>query len=306
MSGSYGLSEDQLALRQAAREFARKEMFPLGMEVERTRQEVPVEILKQMGSLGFLGLDIPVEYGGQGFDTLTCAVIMEELSGGWFSASSYAMALGMGPVLAGGSEKQKQALLPAICRGDIIPAFALTEPTGGSDAAAIKTFATKDGSDYVLKGTKIFITNAHRADVLVVFAKTNAGAARGKGISAFLVYKGTKGCTIGQRFRTLAHNANPISEVIFDECRIPCENLIGEEGKGFDYVHATFAKFRAVYGSRCVGVAQAAMDYAIDYAKGASSSTSRSRLTRHSIQDCGRRDEDRGGASSVVSGGVDR
>ena len=266
MSALYSLSEDQQSLRQAARRFAQQEMFPISMEIERDRREVPLDFLKKMGSLGFLGLDVPTEYGGQGFDTLTCAVIMEELSGGWFSGSSFCMALGMGPVLAGGTEKQKREYLPRICKGEIIPAFALTEPTGGSDAAAITTFARKDGSDYVLRGTKIFITNAHRADIVVVFAKTNNEAARGQGISAFLVPKGTKGFSTGQKFRALAHHANPISEVIFDDCRIPAANLIGEEGKGFSYVHATFAKFRAVYGSRCVGVAQAAMDYALRYA----------------------------------------
>ena len=104
MSALYSLSEDQQSLRQAARRFAQQEMFPISMEIERDRREVPLDFLKKMGSLGFLGLDVPTEYGGQGFDTLTCAVIMEELSGGWFSGSSFCMALGMGPVLAGGTE----------------------------------------------------------------------------------------------------------------------------------------------------------------------------------------------------------
>jgi alkylation response protein AidB-like acyl-CoA dehydrogenase len=158
--------------------------------------------------------------------------------------------------------------LRGICRGEVVPAFALTEPAGGSDAANISTRVSREGDGYVLRGQKIFITNAHRADVLIVFARSRADAPRGKGISIVLVDKGTPGLVIGQRFETMGHAANPISEVVFDDCRVPRENLIGTEGEGFSYIQKDFGKIRAVYGSRCVGVAQGALDYALQYANG--------------------------------------
>lgn len=264
---SYRLSEEQQDLRQAARRFAQEVLFPRAMQVEREGAEFPFDVLKQMAELGFLGLDVPQAYGGQGFDTLTSAVLLEEISGAWFSAASYAMTLATGPILAAGTEEQKRRYLPALCRGEIVTAFALTEPSGGSDAASIRTFARRDGSDYVIDGTKFFITNGHRADVLVVFARTRKDAPRGEGISIFLVDKGTPGFSVGQRFRTMGHTANPISELRFEGCRVPAENLVGEEGQGFRYLQHDFAKIRAVYGSRCVGVSQWAIDYALRYAQ---------------------------------------
>lgn len=263
----YQLTEEQRDLRQAAHRYGREVLAPRAMEVERDGTDFPSDVLRQMAELGFLGLDIPQEYGGQGFDTLTSAVLLEEISGAWFSAGSYAMTLATGPILAAGTEEQKRRYLPALCRGEIVTAFALTEPTGGSDAASIRTFARRDGSDYVLNGTKFFITNGHRADLVVVFARTRKDAPRGEGISIFLVEKGTPGFSVGQRFRTMGHTANPIWELRFEDCRVPAGSLIGEEGQGFRYLQRDFAKIRAVYGSRCVGVSQWAMDYALRYAQ---------------------------------------
>lgn len=264
---TYELTSEQLALRDAARKFAREVLHPVSMETEKAHRDFPSELLLQMGKLGYLGLDIPPEYGGQGLDTLTCGVILEEFSSRWFSAASYPMTLATGPILFAGTEEQKRHVMPRLCRGEIVTAFALTEPDGGSDAASIKTHARRDGDDYVINGRKIFITNAHRADVLVVFVRTDPKAARGGGISIFLIDKGTKGLVIGERYRTLGHQANGISEVIFEDCRVPKRALVGEEGKGFTYIQRGFAtKVRAVYGARCVGVAQGAMDYALQYA----------------------------------------
>ena len=262
----YQFSEEQRALREAARSFAQGVLIPAAAENERTGEEFPKAILRDMARHGMLGLDVPVEYGGQGLDTLSCALILEELAAGWFSSTIFAMNLATGPLLAAGSDAQKKKYLGGICSGEIVPSFALTEPAGGSDAANIKTRVSKEGDGYVLRGQKIFITNAHRADVIIVFARTSADAPRGKGISIVLVEKGTPGLKIGQRFETIAHGANPIWEVVFDECRVPRENLIGAEGEGFSYIQKDFAKIRAVYGSRCVGVAQAAIDYALQYA----------------------------------------
>ena len=264
---TYELTTEQLALREAARKFAREVLHPVSMETEKAHRDMPSDLLLQMGKLGYLGLDIPVEYGGQGLDTLSCGVILEEFSSRWFSAASYPMTLATGPILYAGSEEQKRHVMPRLCRGEIVTAFALTEPDGGSDAAAIKTHARRDGDDWVINGRKIFITNAHRADVLVVFVRTDTKVARGGGISIFLIDKGTKGLVIGERYKTLGHQANGISEVIFEDCRVPKSALVGEEGKGFTYIQRGFAtKVRAVYGARCVGVAQGAMDYALQYA----------------------------------------
>ncbi|MBM3525037.1 MAG: acyl-CoA dehydrogenase, partial [Alphaproteobacteria bacterium] len=263
----YELTAEQKDLREVTRKYAREVLHRASMETDRAGADFPAEILKQMAELGLLGLDIPTKYGGQGFDTLTCGVVLEEVSAAWFSAASYGMTLATGPILFAGSEAQRQRVLPPLCRGEIVTAFALTEPEGGSDAAAIRTFARRDGSDYVINGAKIYITNAHRADVIVAFVRTATDAPRGKGISIFLIERGTKGCTIGSRYRPLAHRSNGISEIVFDDCRVPRDCLIGEEGEGFSYIQRGFAtKVRAVYGSRCVGVSQGAIDYALQYA----------------------------------------
>ena len=262
----YTLTDDQKALREATRRFAQGYLVEAASRTEREGADFPVEALQAMARQGVLGLDVPAEYGGQGLDTLSCAVILEELAAGWFSSTIFAMNLATGPLLAAGSPEQKRKYLGGICNGTVVPSFALTEPAGGSDAANITTRVTRDGDGYVLRGQKIFITNAHRADVIIVFARSSSDAPRGKGISIVLVEKGTKGLQIGQRFDTIAHTSNPIWEVVFDDVRVPKENLIGGEGEGFSYIQKDFAKIRACYGSRCVGVAQAAIDYALQYA----------------------------------------
>ncbi len=264
----YRLTDEQKQLREAARRFAQGYLAAKAADTEKKGIDFPQEALREMAKHGFLGLDVPAEYGGQGLDTLSCAVILEELASAWFSSTIFAMNLATGPILAAGSPAQKEKFLGGICRGDVVPAFALTEPAGGSDAANITTRVTRDGDGYVLRGQKIFITNAHRADVIIAFARSEPGAPRGKGISIVLVEKGTPGLVIGQRFDTIAHTSNPIWEVVFDDCRVPKENLIGIEGSGFSYIQKDFAKIRATYGSRCVGVAQGALDYALQYATG--------------------------------------
>lgn len=262
----YSLSSTQLELRDVAAKFSREVLLPAAAEATEKQHDVPAALIRQMADLGFVGLDIPEEYGGAGFDTLTSAVICEELAGAWFAASSYATILGASPILYAGSDEQKRRFLPALTSGDMITAFALTEPDGGSDAASISTSAERQVDGYVINGTKMFITNAHRADFLVVFARTDKNAPRGSGISLFLVEKGTPGFLIGQKFRMLAHEANPICEVVFDHCRVPLVNRLGDEGGAFSYIQKDFARVRAIYAARCVGVAQWAMDYALQYA----------------------------------------
>lgn len=264
---AYQLTEEQESLRDAARKFTDEVLVPAMMEVERAGIEFPNELLRQMGSLGFLGLDIPEEYGGQGFDALTCAVIQEEISVASFCASAYPTSLAAGPIIVAGTEEQKRRILPKLCAGEFVLAFALTEPAGGSDAASITTLATRKGDHYVINGRKMFITNSRRADVLVTFVRTQKDAPRGEGISILLVERGSPGLSVGPAYRVMGHSANPIADVIFDDCRVPVENLVGAEGDGFRHIQKGLSKIRAVYGSRCVGVAQGAMDYGLRYAQ---------------------------------------
>ena len=261
----YRLNDDQRTLKLAAREFAQRELVPISTEVERAGAVLPRDVLKRMAERGFMGLDVPREYGGLGLDALSCAMILEEIAAVWFSASSYPMTLLTGPLLFAGTDAQKRQYLPRVASGELITAFALTEADVGSDAASIQTYARRDGDDWVIDGRKIYITNGARADLIVLFARTDRDAPRGGGISLFLVEKGTPGFSVGQTFDTIAHSANPIAELIFEQCRVPGSSLLGEAGSGFRYIQVGFAKTRAIYGARIAGVAQGALDYALSY-----------------------------------------
>jgi alkylation response protein AidB-like acyl-CoA dehydrogenase len=263
----YTLTDTQVELREAARKFARDFMAPAAMKADETREHVPESLIGEMREHGFLGLDIPEEHGGLGLDALTTAIIMEQLSGGWYTAATYCMNLSAGPLLAVGSDEQKRKYLPAIASGEIVPCFAITEDIGGSDASQLQTFASRDGDEYVINGTKLFITNAHRAGVVTLFARTTKDAERGKGITIFLIEKGTPGMKLGQKYRTLGNTGNPIWGLVFEDCRVPASAVLGEVDEGFSYMRFGFAPTRAVYGARCAGVAQAALDYAARYAQ---------------------------------------
>jgi alkylation response protein AidB-like acyl-CoA dehydrogenase len=262
---TYRLTDEQIRLKEAARRFSRTELAPIAMDVEREGGLLSRETLKMMAEHGYMGLDIPPEFGGLGLDALSCAVILEEMSAVWFSAASHPVTLLTGPLLFAGTLEQQRRFLPRVASGDCITAFALTEPDAGSDAASISTFAHRDGDDWIINGRKIFITNGARADLIVLFARTDRDAPRGGGISLFLIEAGTKGFSVGREFDTIAHTANPIAELIFEDCRVPASCLLGGEGEGFKYIQVGFAKTRAIYGARCAGVAQGAIDYALDY-----------------------------------------
>jgi len=175
------------------------------------------------------------------------------------------MTLLTGPLLIFGTEAQKQKYLPGIASGDILNAFALTEPEAGSDASSIQTSARQDGDDWIINGRKIYITNGARADLVVLFARTEKDAPRGEGITLFLIEKGTPGFSVGQKYDMLAHTANPVAELVFDDCRVPGSCILGEPGGGFRYMQVGFAKARATYGARCAGVAQEALNYSLSY-----------------------------------------
>ena len=262
---NYRLTDEQRRLKQAARDFAQEALLPIATRVERAGEPLPREALALMAERGFMGLDIPEAYGGLGLDTLTCAIILEEISAVWFSAGTYPVTLLTGPLLFAGTEEQQNKYLPKVASGELITAFALTETDAGSDAASIQTFAERDGDDWVINGRKIYITNGGRADLIVLFARTEKDAPRGGGISLFLIEQGTPGFSVGQTYETIAHTANPIAELVFDDCRVPNSCLMGAPGEGFRYIQVGFAKTRAIYGARCAGVAQGALDYALSY-----------------------------------------
>ena len=215
---NYRLTDEQRSLKEAARRFAENKLRPIALETERKGEAMPREALKLMAENGYVGLDIPTEYGGLGLDIMGCAVVLEELSSVWFSASTNAMSLLTGPLLVFGTDEQKQNYLPAISSGNLLTAFALTETDAGSDASSIQTFAARDGDDWVINGRKIYITNGARADLIVLFARTDRDAPRGEGITLFLIEKGTPGFSVGQKYDMLAHTANPVAELVFDDC----------------------------------------------------------------------------------------
>jgi alkylation response protein AidB-like acyl-CoA dehydrogenase len=262
----YELTWEQKEIKALAADIADNYLQPWAELTESENGLFPRELVRFLARRGLAGVDIPVEYGGPGLDVLTSALVMEEIARGWFAATTYATTLTTGPILMAGTDEQKKRYLPAIASGEIVTAFALTEEGAGSDAGALGTTARLEGDEYVIDGRKIFITNANIADVLVVFARTDPTAGRGKGISMILVERGTAGLEIGRLFGMLAHGANRICEVRFEGCRVPRANRIGDDGRGFDYIQVGFAKSRALYAARCVGLAQAALDYASRYA----------------------------------------
>lgn len=264
---SFRLSSDLIELRLAARSYAKKRLAPAAMETEANGAQFPRELLKDMASAGMMGLDIPKQYGGRGLSVLATAVATEELAGGWFSATSYSAAMSAGPILEAGNESQKQKYLPGVASGDLVVSVALTEPNVGSDAGALETAATPTDAGYILSGTKIFISNANVSDALLVFARVVDGQSGKPAATMFLVPKGTSGMNIGRRIKALGHGANPIFEVNFEGCFVPSENVVGPIGDAFECMRVGFAKTRTYYGARCVGVAQAALDYAAAYAQ---------------------------------------
>lgn len=265
---NYGLSELALDIRGMMREFAEARVKPVRAELDESGQ-FPTEILRELGRMDLMGLYIPVEYGGtfEG-DSMPNLIAVEELSRVCIGVSvSYAATgLGADPILIGGSDEQKKKYLPPLASGEKWAAYALTEPNAGSDAGAIRTTAVKKGDKYVLNGTKQWITNGGEADIYTVFAVTDK--ARGaRGVSAFIVEKGTPGFSFGKKENKLGIRASATRELIFEDCEVPAENLIGREGTGFIWAMKTFDVSRPGIAAQGVGLAQGALDEAVTYAK---------------------------------------
>ncbi|WP_371796528.1 acyl-CoA dehydrogenase family protein [Streptomyces sp. NBC_01718] len=261
------LSEEQEAVRQLAKDFVAREITPHVVEWDRA-ENVDRSIVKKLGSLGFLGLTVPEEYGGSGGDHLAYCLVTEELGRGDSSVRgivSVSLGLVAKTITTWGDEEQKRQWLPRLTAGEAIGCFGLTEPGTGSDAGNLTTKAVRDGDSYVINGTKMFITNGTWADVVLLFARTGDTPGH-KGISAFLVPTDTPGLTRRTIHGKLGLRGQATAEVVLEDVRVPATTLLGPEGKGFSIAMSALAKGRMSVAAGCVGIAQAALDAAVGYA----------------------------------------
>ena len=269
----FTLSKEHEMARTLFREFAEKEVKPLAQEVDET-EEFPRATVEKMAKLGFLGIPVPKEYGGQGCDPLTYAMCVEVLSkvcGTSGVIVSAHTSLCCDPIMTYGTEEQKQKYLVPLAKGEKLGAFGLTEPGAGTDAQGQQTKAYLDGDEWVLNGSKIFITNGKEADVYVIFAVTSVvedkRGRKKKMISAFIVEKGTPGFSFGTKEKKMGIRGSSTYELIFTDCRIPKENLLGAEGKGFGIAMHTLDGGRIGIAAQALGLAEGALNNTIAYVK---------------------------------------
>jgi len=264
----FALSKKHEMFRTLFQDFAMQEVAPLAAEIDETG-EFPWVTVKKMAALGFLGLPFPSEFGGAGADTLAYTMAVEEISRACAATGvilSAHVSLGAHPLYQFGTPEQKARFLVPQAKGEKLGAFALTEPNAGTDAAGQQTTALLEGTDYVLNGSKIFITNGEVADIYIVFAMTDRSKGL-KGISAFVVEKGTFGLTFGPQENKLGIRASSTTELIFEDCRIPASNLLGKEGDGFKIAMQTLDGGRIGIAAQALGIAQSALDESLRYAK---------------------------------------
>lgn len=261
------LSEEQEAVRRLAEEFVAREVTPHVVAWDRA-ENVDRSIVKKLGALGFLGLTVPEEYGGSGGDHLAYCLVTEELGRGDSSVRgivSVSLGLVAKTIASWGNEEQKRQWLPRLTSGEAIGCFGLTEPGTGSDAGNLATRAVRDGGDYVINGTKMFITNGTWADVVLLFARTNDAPGH-RGVSVFLVPADTPGLTRRTVHGKLGLRGQATAELVLEDVRVPAATLLGPEGKGFTVAMSALAKGRMSVAAGCVGIAQAALDAAVRYA----------------------------------------
>lgn len=263
----YGLTEEQKEIVELTRKIAREQVLPVRAELDE-KEEFPWKIMNILADAGLFGIYIPQEYGGLGFGNFENCLAIEELSKYCIGVSVSFAASGLGayPLLLYGKEEQKKKYLPLIASGKKLGAFGITESGAGSDAAAIRTSAVRDGNGYVLNGVKQWITNGGEAEIYSVIAKTDKSKGP-RGASAFIVEKDTPGFTFGKKEKKLGIRASSTRELVFEDCRVPKENLIGREGMGFIVAMKTFDQTRPGIAAQGVGLAQGALDAAIEYAR---------------------------------------
>lgn len=264
---SYGLNEEEQVMFDLVREFAEKEVAPRAAEIDRTGQ-FPWDLKEQMANLDILAMPFPTEYMGIGASDLLVVMAIEELGRHCASTSLLLAAhhLGATPIILFGNEQQKQKYLPPLAKGQWLAAYALTEPEAGSDAGSMRATAVKKGETYVLNGTKHFITCGGLAQVNVVFARTGSQPGT-RGISAFLVEKDAPGFSVGKIEHKMGIRGSQTTELVFTDCEVPAENLLGREGEGFKVAMATLDRTRPNIAAQGLGIAQGAFDFAVDYVK---------------------------------------
>jgi alkylation response protein AidB-like acyl-CoA dehydrogenase len=265
---AYQLTEEQRMIQAMVREFAREVVLPTAAERDKTK-EFPRDNLTQMAELGLMGMNAPPEYNGAGADTVSYSLALQEIA---YACASTAVIMSVhnsvacGPIYLFGSEYLKETYLKPLAAGEKIGSFALTEPGAGSDPSSQKAKAVKEGDHYVINGTKMFITTGKNSDLTVVTAYTDKEI-RHRGISAFVVEKGTPGFSVGKEEEKMGLRASDTVELIFEDCRVPEENLLGQEGDGFMIAMASLDGGRIGIASQSVGLGQACLDAAVGYAK---------------------------------------
>jgi alkylation response protein AidB-like acyl-CoA dehydrogenase len=264
----FRFSDEQLMIQSMVREFSRKVIAPTAAERDRTKA-FPADNLKKMAELGLLGMMVPPDYGGEGADTISYVLALSEIA---YSCASTAVVMSVHnsivceSILRFGSEEQKTRYLPQLATGRMLGAFGLTEPEAGSDPVSQMTTAVRDGDEYVINGTKRFTTTGQNSHLVIVTAKTDESQ-RHKGISAFIVEKGTPGFKVGHLEDKMGLRASDTTDLNFDNCRVPARNLLGQEGEGFKLAMTALDGGRIGIAAQSIGVAQAALDAAIRYAQ---------------------------------------
>ena len=265
---SFGLSEEHLMLQDMVRKFAEEEIAPKAAHYDKTG-EYPFENVAKMAELGLLAVSIPEEYGGAGMDTISYLLVIEEISKACASTGVIAAvqnSLANYPIYKFGTEAQKQKYLPKLSSGEMIGAYSLTEPGSGSDAVAMSTRARKEGDKYILNGTKCWVTNGLGASLFIVYATLDP-ALKIKGVCAFIIEKGTPGFTVGIHQEVMGVRASGTVELMLDNCEIPAENLLGQEGEGFKIALSTLDVGRLGIAAQAIGISQACLDYSIKYSQ---------------------------------------
>lgn len=264
----FKLSDEQKLIKTNMREFAKKYVDPIAVEIDENSR-FPAEVIKKLSEGGWMGMPFPIEFGGSGTDYLTYAIAVEELSRSC-AATGFTMSvhtsLASGPIALFGSEAQKKKYLTPMAKGEHLGAFALTEPGAGTDVGSAVTRAVRDGDEYILNGSKTFTSNGPVADTFVTFAWTDPEDRR-KGMSAFIVEKGTPGLSIGAHIMKMGIRASQTSEIYFKDCRIPAANLLGNPGDGMKIAMSCLDHGRIGIAAQAIGIAQAALDESLEYSK---------------------------------------
>ncbi len=267
---NFDLTEDEALIRRTARDFADKELAPLAAQIDRTG-EVPRSVLDSMAQLGFMGMLASESHGGAGLNNFCLALVQLEINRACASTGvtmSVHNSLCQSPIIHFGNEEQKRRYLPRLARGEWIGAYSLSEPVSGTDAGALLTSAARDGGDYVLNGTKNFVTNGGIADLFVVYARTSADPAmKHEAISAILVERGTKGLVVGKPEKKMGIRGSSTTTLFFGDCRVPGTNLLSREGEGFKIAMHTLDGGRIGIAAQAAGITQACLDASVKHAK---------------------------------------